>query len=404
MFYLHPKLVLSIAAGILGGFVFAHVAVPGASAHRAESTMVHRYAVADRYVSDATAYGGDVFWTAGMKNLPSGGSQYLYESTVTHWRPRIIAMKGPSRVPDFADTQVSANWIVWVEGNYSWSIWAMNRHTGKITLVDSSKSEGQTPYDWTLPNLSLEGGEVVWAPTDCLRACVGAGYEHWISYLKMRNLPGGPIRTVYRTYAPCHQYWPSAAQGIVVWMQEGKCAPTVGEPKSKYTVSGTDLLMLDRRDGKITQLTHNHVSAVPTTNGKYVGYKVADGRMSNGAIFVLDLSSHKTFLASKRAGKDASCRVRAGPSWPWTQCDIRPDMLAHNLTWLANADNDVSTYSLSSHRRYEIDAGGRYKSVDYPLGSEQGDRSSWLDGVDLQHPKPGEWPIKWYVVVATIQN
>ncbi|HZU12163.1 MAG TPA: hypothetical protein VFB58_04925 [Chloroflexota bacterium] len=376
----------------------------------AQPRVVH-FLVPQRYVDLPRVYRDTVVWSATNCDFHKPCDVDLYTSPVHPFHPRVIAVNRPPDYNLFNGVVMSRHWLVWEEGGYTWQLWAMNRGTGGHFLVDSSKTSGHPPYDWATPTWALEGDTVVWAVTTCLAHCVTSpnGAGHWVSSIRMKRLPGGRTTTLYTTQAPCNQAWPAIAPHIrfAVWMQEGTCPSRVDGGPPTYNVNGTDLLIEHFPAGRVTQLTTNHLSSVPTTNGRYIAWKEAPDRFAPGAIWLLDLKTGATVMVSRRAKhdpKDPSAACRAGPGQPWTQCDYSPTLLQDSLVWYAHSSSRIDAYGLTSHRVYILDKGRVYAGPMYPEGSADGNYAVWQWNDNLTNPPPGVWPIKHYIAVARPPN
>jgi hypothetical protein len=382
----------------------------GAGAPTVLAPVVH-FAVPGRYVSIPRVYGNNVLWTVTNCDVSNPCAVRLYASPMHPFRPRIVATNGAPTYAGFQDMAVSRRWIVWGQGTYAWQIWALDRVTGRRILIDSSKTAGYPPHDWDLPAIALEGNTVVWTPTSCLSRCVMGmnAPEHWASSVRMRELPLGKTTTLYVTQAPCHQTWPAIAPGLrfAVWMQEGTCPIRVGGAPNSYTIGGTDVLVANLITHTVSQLTADHLSSVPTTNGRYVAWKDAPTRFKPGAIMLLDLHTNTTTMVSRRAKKDPQGDCQAGPGWPWTQCDYSPAMLKDALVWFGRSSSEIDVYSLVNHQRYVLDKAVNHtvgnvaaSGPSYPEASPDGNDAVWLWSEDLANPPPGAWPIKFYISIA----
>ena len=221
----------------------------------------------------------------------SDGHLTLYIGDLRHWHPQPYAdlRLYSLRVP----VAMSSHWLVWDDdypaagGHTAWAITALSRVTGRRTAIDGSYREGPYPDRPLFTVISLHGDELAWSYFVCRARCLRSG-TGWASYVAWMELPAGRRHVVASTPSPCASMWPSIWGNVLAWHQEGSCKG----------VQGSDVMIRDLRTGRTRQLTRNHISNTPVTNGRYVAWSQGGSRFDQGPVILLDLRTGKRIVAS----------------------------------------------------------------------------------------------------------
>ena len=342
-----------------------------ASTSSAATSRLHvRYlAIPDPYMEIPAVYGNSLAWAGigGDKQHPQ--PERLYLADLQHFHPRVVTRSKVGYF--FIHIHVSPTWLSWMDQSPrgDWSIRAMNRHTGRIYLVDSASRSGLPPHSLLFPMHWLSGDTVAWSRASCTKQpCIqGAGQENWTASIQLKRLPNGPITTVIATRAPCNETWPSLWGRVLVWQQEGVC--------NGHT--GSDVLMFDRTTGRVRVLTTNHRGSEGTTNGRYVAWKDAADRFWNGVIMLMDLRTGQITVSSHRPLHEPGCPRVTGHDWD--QCAAEPIMGGDVLTWLTRGGGMVVTSDLQTGQQYVLDDDA-HGLVPNHIGQSWGKRVVWEAG------------------------
>lgn len=399
---LGPAALLGLAAmamGMASGGIRPPLAItPVVAAPLRDTAQLKHIPMAVAYNGTPALYAGVVAWPATAGDLSHPRPWNLYEATLRHFRPRIVAT---APVPyTMVLTQLSAKWVAWENQDQrgDWQVWAMERASGRRILIDSSQRDnGRPPHPWMLPLLSLHGDALAWSRVTCGNPCVaGIGRETWISSIHLKQLPGGADRTVVASKSMCNQYWPSLGSRVLVWHQEGTCDG----------VTGTDVMILDRHTGRVRSLTHDHRSSEPSTNGAFVAWKEAPNRFSNGSIALLNLrTGERTVISTPNPNSMTGCPP-AGKGYRWTVCDATPHVLQGSVVWLAAGAGTVMAFDLKTGTRYvlESDLGkdaGHF--VPGSIGQGYEDTAIWQSGRILTKPRSAsDRPIQDFIAVERV--
>lgn len=377
---------LTVAAmGMASGGIRPPLATAPAVAAPARATTQPRHIpMAVAYNGTPALYEGVVAWPATQGDLAHPRPWRLYEANLLHFRPHVVATAPTPYTMVLA--QLSAHWLAWENEDQQgdWQIWAMDRSTQRPILIDSSqRANGRPPHPWMLPLLSLHGNALAWSRVTCGNPCVaGIGRENWTSSIHLKQLPNGTDWTVFASKAMCNQYWPSLASKVLVWHQEGTCDG----------VTGTDVMMLDRKASRITRLTQDHRASEPSTNGGFVAWKEAPNRFSNGSIVLLNLGTgDRRVVSSPKPDSTTGCPP-AGRGFRWMVCDATPHVLRDSVVWLAAGAGTVMAFDAETGKRYVLEsdvgkAAGHF--VPGSIGDGYGDTAIWQSGRILTKPRPG---------------
>lgn len=354
-----------VAAGCLVSMMVMGIGVEPLPIHAATArgTHIRYFNIPTPYSLEIPAlYQDTVVWTGQAKD----NLERLYTAQLSHFQPRVIAV---AHVGYFMiQTHVSASWIIWEEQapRGSWTIWALNRVSGRKSLIDSADKTGNAPHPLLFPALSLAGNTMAWSHAECRAACMQQA-SAWEASIHLRTLPSGTDQTIMATNAPCSQTWPSISGRYLAWHEEGACE---GHP-------GSDVLLYDRRTGKIRHVTSDHESSEPTTNGVFLAWKQSASQLENGAILLLNLRTGQESVATNHLRTMGGC---LSTNNRWIACAAEPAMGGSVLAWEAGNGGVLVARDLRSGRQYVLERGSKTGRPGYGIehvGQGWGNRVVW---------------------------
>jgi hypothetical protein len=144
--------------------------------------------------------------------------------------------------------------------------------------------------------------------------------------------------------------FPSIWGNILVWHQEGNCRGR----------AGSDVMMRNLSSERNRQLTHNHISSEPVTNGKYVAWSQGGSRFNSGPVVLLNLSTGGPATVSLSCATDSPQRcqhptVNSTAGAPAIGSDV--------LAWGTSFPEGVFVRDLSTGREYEVRSGGSHVAL-----------------------------------------
>jgi hypothetical protein len=324
-----------------------------------------------------------------------GGSAYdrLYLGSLRgKWRPRPV-YTAPSRSINIIQVQISARWIAWLNDTISsgpWSVLAMDRATGKVYTVDSSASEGLPPNEIAFPIIAMHAGTLAWSYSRCTARC-DTRNPAIVSSIATRSLPRGRRQIITSTHGQCGSLWPSIWDRTVVWFQEGVCGGH----------RGNDVMVYDGATGKIRQLTHDHLSSIAVTNGRYVAWMYPGTRFTSGeSIILLDLKTGRRRAASAVLGPwRPECRSREVDT---CATGNGPVITTRVLVWVTYGpqapDESVMALDLGPNHQYRMSRDNQFW-YGFAPGPSSGSRAVWIECHD---PIPANGRCVWLGATATV--
>ena len=250
----------------------------------------------------------------------------VYMADLHHWKPRWL-FQASTQLPDIGLWGLSAGWVAWIQYQSSslWAIYARNLKSGRRYEIDSSAQEGPAPADFDFPYGSLSGNTLVWSVVNCPGSC--AKPQQITSSIMVRHLSLGGTHRVASRRGLCQVDWPSIWGRVVVYETEGTC-PGWGR-------SGSDVWLMHLADGRSTQVTRNHGSSEPVTNGRYMAWKQGPPgatRFGPGKIVLLDLKTGKRSAVS--LGLRGTYLTDCWDGWhEIEQCEDQPVITSRILEW-----------------------------------------------------------------------
>jgi hypothetical protein len=248
-------------------------------------------------------------------------------------------------------------------------IWALNRLSGRRYLVAQqyfTSSNAPCLVNACMPDMSfhLSGDSIVWS-----HFIPGQIPDTVVSSIRMRSLPKGTVRTLYSTNTQCAlQVSPQLTNGRLVWVR-ARWPSDVALPQSTpaRTCEGDlhlDIMTMDLKHRRVLQLTTDHTSHDPTTNGTVVAWQSTSAAQNQfcvcSAIMMENLRSQVQTMISPNA---VGVRLN-GPL----------------LIWLSTSSSTlVQGLDLSRHRHFVLGWGGSMSSGRYfhALGWGSGRRQIW---------------------------
>lgn len=342
--------------GLIAGWI-ALVGFGAASAASgpAASRPQVRYRVVARAVGEAPMINDGVAVWALAQKQPRVDRTLLYASPLHPWHPRVVARsKIGTRM---VELRISRRWFAWVElSNYTaggWSVWAESRGSLHPVRIDSSAREGNAPGELLRSFIALYDSTLVWAYATCPHAC----RTSWRSDVASIDLRTGlrEVLSSTKRYG-CTNTTPALSATLLVWAQEGTCAPH----------AGSDIYAYIRHSGRVERLTYDGNAEEPSTNGSFLAWQRAPGRWRGGGIVLRDIQSGSTRVLD-RSHSSQLVVARRGVGW------YRYDM------------NVVRAYDFRLRRRYNLFPSPMSTWAVLALNrASDGDTISWVANASIE--------------------
>ena len=335
----------------------------------------------------AAIFGNVLVWVGAGNAYPGCVDYRLYRSNIRTFRPHVIWNGPPCAIPPggatnavvaITDVQISRHWIVWMAGQQpAVSMWALNRSTGRRYLVARQyfvSSDAPCLVNACMPDMSfsLVGNSVVWS-----HFVPGQIPDTVASSVRVRRLPQGRVSTLYATDTQClMQVSPQLSNGRLVWVQaRWPSDVALGQSTPPRTCQGSlqqDIMTMDLKHRRVQQLTSDHTSYDPTTNGSVVAWESTSGARDRfcvcSAVFMENMKSRVQSMVSPGA-----VAVRLDGSL---------------LTWLATSrSTQVRGLDLRHHQHFVVASAGSMSSGTYfrALGRGSGRRVIWEKDVGFNN-------------------
>jgi len=209
------------------------------------------------------------------------------------WKP--VLLKQFRTIWDPQGLIVSAHWIVWPAApwgrSYAWRIYALNRSTRRLYVVDSSDKEGVPRGPFLFPQGSLYGDTIGYSYTTCHAACDRSGYGP--TFVATMRLPDGPKKIqVSSQTAGCPVGAADLWGKTLVWVESFCEGPHSDE-----------IFVKDLATGRARRLTNGRNTFAPVTNGRFVAWRYHDApHVGPNYVWVYDTRTGRRFRASRVIG------------------------------------------------------------------------------------------------------